>query len=86
MLDKPEEICPIYGMTSRLSTVQAAKAIGIDVTTLHRWIRRGVVRPPRAVLRNGRGVRLWSAADVKRLRKFKERTYWQGRGGRKKKA
>ena len=64
--------------------MQAAKAVGISAMTLHRWIRRGLVKPPKAVLRNGRGVRLWTSADIDRLRKVKERTYRRGRGKKKK--
>ena len=67
------------------TTAEAAKAVGIARHTLQRWIRTGRVRAPKPVLRNGRGVRLWSKADVERLRKVKEQTYWQGRGGGKKK-
>ncbi len=66
--------------------MQAAKAVEISAMTLHRWIRRGLVKPPKAVLRNGRGVRLWSKADIERLRKVKEQTYRKGRGRKKKKS
>lgn len=63
-----------------LTTGEAAQAIGIGRVTLQRWIRANLVKAPKAVLRNGRGVRLWSAADVEKLRKAKEQLYRKGRG------
>ncbi len=68
-----------------MTTAEAAKAVGIARHMLQRWIREGRIKPPKPVLRNGRGVRLWSRADIAKLRKAKERTYWQGRGVKKKK-
>ena len=68
----------MYGR--RLTTAETAKAVGIARHTLHRWIREGKVTAPKASLRNGRGVRLWSNADVKRLAEIKANTYRKGRG------
>jgi excisionase family DNA binding protein len=67
-------------MLKELTTGEAAKAVGIDRITLQRWIRAKKVKAPRAVLRNGRGVRLWSTADVEGLRKTKEQIHRKGRG------
>jgi excisionase family DNA binding protein len=67
-------------MSERLTTGKAAKAVGIARHTLQRWIREGRVNAPKAILRDGRGVRLWSDADVKRLAHVKENTYRKGRG------
>jgi excisionase family DNA binding protein len=67
-------------MTERLTTGGAAKAVGIARHTLQRWIREGKVKAPKPVLRDGRGVRLWTDADVKRLAETKVRTYRKGRG------
>ena len=39
--------------------------------TLHRWIVAGRVKAPKLRIRNGRAVRLWSKADLARLRKLK---------------
>ena len=72
-------------MNLGLTTAEAAKVVGIARHTLQRWIRTGRVRAPKPVLRNGRGVRLWSKVDVERLRQVKQRTYWLGRGQKKKK-
>ncbi len=67
-------------MPERLTTAEAAKAVGIARHTLQQWIRERRVKAPKAVLRNGRGVRLWSDADVKRLAEVKAKTYRKGRG------
>jgi len=67
-------------MSKRLTTAEAAKAVGIARHTLQRWISEGRVIAPKTILRNGRGVRLWSDSDVKRLAKIKAGTYRKGRG------
>jgi len=63
-----------------LITREAAKAVSIGRMTLHRWIRAGKVRVPRLVIRAGRAVRLWTRADIERLRQVKEKLYRKGRG------
>lgn len=63
-----------------VSTGKAAEAIGISRMTLHRWMSEGLVKTPKAVIRNGRAVRLWTEADVNQLQKTKERIYRKGRG------
>lgn len=67
-------------MAERLTTAEAAKAVGIARHTLQRWISEGKVEAPKAILRNGRGVRLWSGVDLKRLAGVKASTYRKGRG------
>ena len=67
-------------MSRDLATSQAAKKVGIARHTLQRWIREGRVKPPKAIIRNGRAVRLWSNADVKKLNQIKTETYRKGRG------
>jgi len=62
------------------TTSEAARAVSIDRVTLQRWISLGKVTAPKLVLRNGRGVRLWSKADVRRLRQIKETIHRKGRG------
>ena len=64
----------------KLTTAEAAVEVGIDRITLQRWIRAKRVKAPRAVLRNGRAVRLWAPDDIERLRKTKERIHRKGRG------
>jgi len=67
-------------MDSKVPTEMAAETVGIDRATLQRWIRTGMIKAPKPVLRNGRGVRLWSPADIERLRAVKGQIYRKGRG------
>jgi excisionase family DNA binding protein len=67
-------------MRERLTTAEAAEAVGIARHTLQRWIRERSVSAPKATLRDGRGVRLWSDTDVEKLRKYKQENYRKGRG------
>jgi predicted site-specific integrase-resolvase len=70
-------------MANPCNTQQAAKTAGISNMTLHRWIVTGRVKAPKLRIRNGRAVRLWSEADLTRLRKLKQAIYCKGRGRKK---
>ena len=70
-------------MAKPCNTQEAAKAAGISVMTLHRWIVGKKLQVPRLQIRNGRAVRLWSKADLARLRKLKQAIYCKGRGRKK---
>ena len=67
------------------TTGEAAKAVGINRVTLQRWIAKRKVKAPKPKLQNGRGVRLWTEADVARLRKEAKQAYGKGQGQRPKK-
>ncbi len=71
-------------MSQDLTTAEAAKKVRVNRVTLQEWIRTGKVKAPRLALRNGRAVRLWSKADIRRLQDLKARTYRRGRGRKKK--
>jgi hypothetical protein len=43
----------------------------------------GSVKGPKLRIRNGRAVRLWSQADLARLRRLKQAIYCKGRGRKK---
>ena len=70
-------------MEQPCNTLQAAKAAGICVMTLHRWIVAAKIKAPKLRIRNGRAVRLWGQADLDRLRKLKKQIYCKGRGRKK---
>jgi predicted site-specific integrase-resolvase len=70
-------------MAKPCNTQQAAKAAGIAVMTLHRWVVGKRLKPPKLRIRNGRAVRLWSKADLDRLRDLKQQIYCKGRGRKK---
>ena len=76
----------MYMMSAKLyTTKEAAEAVGITRVTLQRWIARRAVRAPKPRLRNGVGFRLWSKADVARLRREAKEAYGKGQGRRPKK-
>lgn len=52
-----------------LSTVEAAKCIGVSKSTLLRWLDEGLVDD---VERDWRGWRVWSGEDVERVRAFRK--------------
>jgi len=54
---------------------QAAKATGIAVMTLHRWVTAKRLKAPKLRIRSGRAVRLWGEADLARLRSVKQATF-----------
>ena len=70
-------------MANPCNTLQAAKAVGISVMTLHRWIVAARVKAPKLRIRNGRAVRLWGKADLDRLLNLKKAIYRKGRGRKK---
>ena len=67
-----------------LTTVAVAKRVGIDRVTLERWLSGGKVKKPKTVRIGTRDFRLWSQADVKRLKKFAVDHKFEGRGRKKK--
>ena len=66
-----------------LNSAQAAKAVGISLMTLQRWIVAGKVRSPKLSIRNGRAVRLWNEHALRRLKMAKTLNYGQGKGNRR---
>jgi len=63
-----------------LSTEQVAKQVSIGRVTLERWLASGRLKQPK-VIRFGRfRLRNWTAADVERVRRYKEQHYRKGRG------
>jgi hypothetical protein len=70
-------------MSKHRNTQQAAKAAGISVMTLHRWIVAKKLKAPKLQIHNGRAVRLWSKADLTRLFALKQGIYCKGRGRKK---
>jgi excisionase family DNA binding protein len=79
-LTAPAKYATNVVVSQKLTTTEAAKAVGLDRVTVQRWIRERKVNPPKTILRNGRGVRLWSSSDIERLSRVKELVYRRGRG------
>jgi predicted site-specific integrase-resolvase len=66
------------------STVAVARSVGISKKTLLRWLGNGRVPEPGHQIAGGQDVRVWSEADVGRVRAHKEANYRKGRGRKKK--
>jgi excisionase family DNA binding protein len=57
------------------STGDAAKAVGISRVTLQAWIAKGKITAPEAQDFGKVRVRLWTLADIARLREQKRKIY-----------
>jgi hypothetical protein len=55
---------------SSFSTREAAKRLGLDPTTLSRYIAAKKVPAPKAVTTGGITVHLWTREDIERVRKL----------------
>ena len=62
------------------STATVASEVGISKLTLIRWLQAGKIREPRRVKQGGVELRIWTARDVERVRKYKLENYRKGRG------
>jgi DNA-binding transcriptional MerR regulator len=62
------------------TTGQAARAVGVSRATVQVWIKSEKFRPPKTRLVGGKAVRLWTSADLNRLRAAKLEIYRKGRG------
>jgi len=63
-----------------LSTAQVAKAVAVHSITLEKWLKQRKIAQPKKLLVGSRTVRLWTKADVERIRKYKAANYRKGRG------
>ena len=68
-------------MATTYSTGEAAEEIGVSRQTLQAWIDKKRVAAPKLVRVGGVSVRLWTKADLERIREFKTTT----KAGRRKK-
>jgi hypothetical protein len=62
------------------TTRQVAEIVGISRATLQEWIATKQVEAP-SLPAPGLGVRLWSEADVRRVKAYAQTFYRKGRGG-----
>jgi predicted site-specific integrase-resolvase len=65
---------------ANLSTQDVARKVGINRVTLERWLSSGKVEAPKIVRFGKNEFRNWTAADVERVRKYKQENYRKGRG------
>ena len=53
------------------TTADVVKVAGIPRATLQFWVATRKISAPKVQLRGGKAVRLWTEADIERVRKFK---------------
>jgi excisionase family DNA binding protein len=62
-------------MKPSYSTSEVAKAVGVDKSTLLRWLYAGKLAEPKSEVFAGVSSRIWTDADLARARAFKEQNY-----------
>lgn len=65
------------------STVEVARIIGVNKTTLLRWLYASRLAEPKHVTYAGQDLRMWTEDDLKRAKRHKEQNYRKGRGRKK---
>jgi len=65
---------------ANISTQDVAREVGINRVTLERWLSSGKIRPPKTISYGKNEFRDWTARDVERVRKYKQKNYRKGRG------
>ena len=75
-----------FGSMKAYSTAEVAQLAGIHKRTLYRWLGIGAVPEPERGRVAGKEYRIWTPADLKRVKEYKRKFYAKGRGRKKKKA
>ena len=61
------------------SISEAARILGINRATLHRWIQDGAIPSPSTKIISGIRCRLWTETEMAKLKEHKAVKYW-GKG------
>jgi excisionase family DNA binding protein len=62
-------------MKQTYSTAEVAKVIGVNKTTLLRWLYAGKLPEPETQTFGGVESRVWTAADLDRAKLYREQNY-----------
>jgi len=62
-------------MKHRYSTAEVAAEVGVAKTTLLRWLYSGKVQEPRKETFGGVSSRVWTEADLRLVREYREERY-----------
>jgi predicted site-specific integrase-resolvase len=62
-------------MKTSYSTAEVARAIGVDKSTLLRWLYAGKLPEPKHETFGGVESRIWSAAELEQAKEFREQRY-----------
>jgi hypothetical protein len=73
----------VVHIVRQYSTNEVAKRIGVNKSTLLRWLYSRKLHEPKIVKTPGTVIRVWSEADLRRAWRFKEQNYCKGRGRKK---
>ncbi len=65
------------------STAEVARIVGVDKSTLLRWLYAHRVPEPKHVTYAGQVLRMWTEDDLKGVERYKEQNYRKGRGRKK---
>ncbi len=68
-----------------LDTPEVLRLAGISQSTLDRWLAEGKVPRPKKIQIGVRRFRLWTKADLERVKRHKAKFYRKGRGRKPKK-
>jgi hypothetical protein len=68
-------LTPIVGVIKTFSTLEVAQAIGVDKSTLLRWLYAGKLAEPTIKVVSNQVVRVWSEKDFQRAKKYREERY-----------
>jgi hypothetical protein len=64
-------------MNPTYSTIDVARAINVDKSTLLRWLRSKKIAEPTQKTVAGVMIRVWSEKDLERAKKYREERYYQ---------
>jgi hypothetical protein len=64
-------------MNPTYSTLEVARAIDVDKSTLLRWLRSKKIAEPTQKTVAGVMIRVWSEKDLERAKKYREERYYQ---------
>ena len=70
----------VMHVMNEYSTAQVAKALGIDKSTLLRWLYSDKLAEPKVVETPTSKIRVWSEKDMTRAQRYKDANYRKGRG------
>lgn len=62
------------------STADVARIVGVDKSTLLRWLYSKQLPEPKHISAPGVDSRVWSEHDLQRAKLFKDENYCRGRG------
>ena len=65
------------------STAEVARIIGVNKSTLLRWLYASRVPEPKHVTYGGQDLRMWTEDELKRVKRYKDQRYRKGRGRKK---